>query len=236
MLVKSRENEQSSLLLTEYLRLTQTITSKDVTNLVNRVNKKTSSMQERTGLINEFCKKKNLIKYTNYTESNKIYKNALQYKQEGNATKSAELLLEAAHNNNHPIAYMILALSYLTGELTAVDYNISEQLLKKALAYGLINISSKNKKKQFCYTAFISTLLYYIETLVITEFPINTKERLLSIIKQTVNNGGINFGDFSALCEKVNGIDLLSVFELITFQQDEKKNLIKNSTDHELSQ
>lgn len=249
LLIKDRDNPDSHKLLQEYLKTQNSIEKENPivynTNPAPLVatNKKVSSIEERMELITEFAHAKNFVKYKNYTETNTLYKAALQYNKQENKQKAAELLQKATRQH-HPVAYMILALSHLTGELTIVDYKTSETLLTQALRYGLVPTSGKNKTKQFYNTAFLNTLLLYVESLLTGKCPTETGASLLSIIKQNLLNGGVNITNFSTLCGMINTIVLSSASEWITEKKidqketttsTEKKTMVKNINNKEFS-
>lgn len=170
--------------------------------------KKLISLDERMTLLEKRTSEKNMIKYIKYTESSADCNTALRYKSQGKLKDAIKFWKKAADKENHQNAYIALALA----DLEKQDYSSSEKFLHKALTYGLIKPADSNTPAQFHNMYFVYTLFSYLKSLTTTP-PFPMKPNLLSTIKETLVNSGINISDFCEIFKEVHDTNLSLVFE-----------------------
>src|SRR5579863_9270086 len=184
--------------------------------------------QNKANIVQQRASEKNMLRYPNYKESSVAYNTALQLKASGNGKEALSLLQKAINKENHPCACIMLALSYLTGEITPQNYDFAEKVLKQALSYGLKLKDRKNPATQFHSISFLHMLFLCVDSLVTEEHPATIKNNLLSTIKKPLVTHGININDFCEIYKEIKDIDLSTVPGWTDNKEEKEKNIIQN--------
>ena len=186
---------------------------------VNVVKTDTMSIEKRMEIITNYASANKMVKNINDKEKSQLYGAALLLHQQGKLKDAAAMYQKTIDKENHPSACIMLALSYITADLTCRNYTLSEKLLNQALSYGLIIKSRHDKAKQFATVSVLSTILCYMESLITQPHPQPIKSCLLSIIKEKFLLNGIILTHIDELFKKISGIDLNTVPEWKTSEE-----------------
>lgn len=180
--------------------------------------------EKRIAVIQEFTKKKNLIKYTNYVENSDEFKSAydlatnLGFRKDLSLDNKRQIYAQIGQlldtvikkNPNHACAHMAIACRAIEKpSMTQQDCQQAKILLEKALNYGLIIKNTREKTKQFHSINYIAILLEYAESLLTGDFNFNDTWGLLQTLRTHLESAGINEDHFGQLFQTITGIDLL---------------------------